>query len=214
MDAKRYFVPTPHGEVSLVFAAKPRDRVVLVIHGAGRRAFQLRGWLDLDVVFAELPGHDLAPMMTGDVAEYARAFNAAVEYVWPDLALTVVGESFGGIVALHMRAHRKVLIDPPMQPTSAVFREIQQGYVAPWLWPALIVDHWRLLDVQERPVEAVCASCSILPPDAIKRLGEHPKVRLNVVQGGHVLMDDNPADIARILAGQEQQNNAAGTANT
>lgn len=205
MDAKRYFVPTPHGAVSLVFAAKPRDRVMLVIHGAGRRAFQLRGWLALDVVFAELPGHDLAPMMGGDLATYAEAFNLAVEQVWPGLPLTVVGESLGGIVALHMRADRKVLIDPPMQPTTEVETELRVGFVAEWLKPHLRVAHWPLLDAQEAPLEVVCASRSILPPDAIKRLGDHPRVRLSVIDGGHVLMDDNPEGVARILAGHQDQ---------
>ena len=60
MDAKRYFIPTPQGEVSLVFAHKPRNEVIVIIHGAGRRAFQLRSWLAHDVVLAELPGHDRA----------------------------------------------------------------------------------------------------------------------------------------------------------
>ncbi|MDO8408885.1 MAG: hypothetical protein Q7S93_02320 [Phenylobacterium sp.] len=65
MEAKRYFVPTPYGEVSLVFAPKPREEVVVIIHGAGRRAFQLRSWLAYDAVRAELPGHDQGPEMAG-----------------------------------------------------------------------------------------------------------------------------------------------------
>lgn len=208
MDAKRYFLPTPHGEVSLVFAHKPRVSVVVVIHGAGRRAFQLRSWLDHDVVLAELPGHDLAPMMEGDLATYAAAFSSALEQVWPGLPVTVVGESLGGIVALHMKSDRTILIDPPMEPTPEVDQELRVGFVADWLKPYLHQTYWKLLDYPDQPVEVVCASRSILSPDAVKRLGDHPRVQLSIVEGGHVLMDENPEEIVAILKRKQKDNHA------
>lgn len=201
MEAKRYFVPTPYGEVSLVFAHKPRDEVTVIIHGAGRRAFQLRSWLVHDVVLAELPGHDLAPMMEGDLSTYAQAYQAALAHVWPDRPLTIVGESLGGLVALQM-AGRIVAVDPPLEPTPSVETELRVGFVAEWLKPPLRVEHWELIDRLDHPVDVICPTRSILPAAAIERLANHPMVRLSVVEGGHVLLDDSPEDIASILRGE------------
>jgi pimeloyl-ACP methyl ester carboxylesterase len=198
MDAKRYFIPTPQGEVSLVFAHKPRNEVIVIIHGAGRRAFQLRSWLAHDVVLAELPGHDRAPMMEGDLSTYAAAYQAAIAHVWPGLPLTIVGESLGGLVALQMSG-RIIAVDPPLEPTPEVETELRVGFVAEWLKPPLRVEHWDLLDRLERPVEVICPTRSILPPTAIHRLCNHPLVSLSIFEGGHVLLDDNPAAVASIL---------------
>ncbi len=206
MDAKRYFVPTPHGEVSLVFAEKPREQVLVILHGAGRIAFQLRDWLISDAVLAELPGHDGAPLFTTDLSIFAESLYNAIRSIWPDLHLTIVGESLGSIVALQMTADRIVLLDPPMEPTPEVEKEIRVGFVAEWLKPHLRHSYWDLLDVIDRPVEVLCASRSILSPQAIDRLRIHPNVKLSMIEGGHVLMKDNPQGVAFYLAHQENYN--------
>jgi pimeloyl-ACP methyl ester carboxylesterase len=198
MEAKRYFVPTPCGEVSLVFAHKPRDEVVVIIHGAGRRAFQLRSWLAHDVVLAELPGHDMAPMMEGDLSTYARAYQAALAHVWPGRPATIIGESLGGLIALQM-AGRIIAVDPPLEPTPEVETELRVGFVAEWLKPPLRIEHWDLIDRLDHPVEVICPTRSILPETAIKRLESHPMVHMSRFEGGHVLLDDNPEAIASIL---------------
>ncbi len=201
MEAKRYFVPTPYGEVSLVFAHKPRDQVTVIIHGAGRRAFQLRSWLAHDVVLAELPGHDVAPMMEGDLSTYAQAYQAALTHVWPDRPVTVVGESLGGLVALQMHG-RIIAVDPPLEPTPAVEHELKFGFIADWLKRPLRDNHWNLIDMLDRCVEIICPTRSILPLAAIDRLKDHPLVRLSILEGGHVLLDDNPEAVASILKGR------------
>ena len=201
MEAKRYFVPTALGDVSLVFEMKPREDVVVIIHGAGRIAFQLKDWLANDVVLAELPGHDAAPPITEELDVFSDALDQAIRYVWPDKPITLVGESLGSIVALQSRADRKILVDPPMELTPDVDQEMKVGFITEWLKPHLRKSYWHLLDQQSRPVDAICASRSILPPQAIQRLRIHPNIRFHLIDGGHVLMKDNPEGIARILYG-------------
>ncbi|MDP1616778.1 alpha/beta fold hydrolase [Phenylobacterium sp.] len=198
MEAKRYLIPTPHGEVSLVFANKPRDEVVVIIHGAGRRAFQLRSWLAHDVVLAELPGHDVAPMIEGDLATYAAAYEAALAHVWPGLPVTVVGESLGGLVALQMSG-RVIAVDPPLEPTPEVEHELRVGFVATWLKPILRTEHWHLLDNLGQDVEIICPTRSILPEKSIDRIQGYPRVHLSRAEGGHVLLDENPDAVLNVL---------------
>lgn len=214
MDAKRYFVPTPHGEVSLVFTEKPREQILVILHGAGRIAFQLRDWLSVDAILAELPGHDNAPLFTEDLTVFAKSLNIAISSLWPDLHLTLVGESLGAIVALQMKADRIILLDPPMEPTPEVEHELRVGFVAEWLKPHLRKSYWDLLDNLDQTVEVVCASRSILSAYAIDRLRNHHNITLAMIQGGHVLMKDNPQGVALYLAHQENYNCTTTSADT
>lgn len=197
--ARRYFIPTPGGEVALVFEPSPRSSVLAIIHGAARRSIQLKPWLAHNAVLIELPGHGQAPWIEGGVADWARAFQAALDHLWPGLPVTLVGESLGGVISLHMSASRTILLDPPMQPTEAVEHEIRHGNVAEWLRPLIRADYWSLLDEQERVVEVVCGADGILPEAARARLACHPRVIFQLVAGGHVLLDDNPEAILQIV---------------
>lgn len=198
-DLRRYFVPTPHGEVSLVFDRVARTEVLAVIHGAARRSLQLKPWAERGAVLVELPGHGQAPMIEAKVEVWAAAFQAALRQLWPSQPLTLVGESLGGVIALHMAAQRRILLDPPMEATPAVAHEIRYGNVAPWLRPMITSDHWPLLDSQRQRVEAVCASDGILPQTARDRLSVHPMVDYSEMPGGHVLLDENPEGVLRLI---------------
>lgn len=200
MEAKRYVVPTPYGEVSLIFGHRSAEAVTVFIHGAARTAHKLAAWLEPGTALAELPGHDSGPFIEGGVVTWAAALESAIGYVWPTARITLVGESLGGIIALHMRAHRVVALDPPMEPTAAVEREIRTGFVAPFLHPLLTRPYWSVLDAIRMPAEVICGLGGILPAKAIVRLAGHPNVRFNLLAGGHVLLDDNPEGVRRILA--------------
>lgn len=198
-DLRRYFVPTSHGEVSLVFGSLARAEVLAVIHGAARRSLQLKPWAERGAVLVELPGHGQAPMIEATVEVWAAAFQAALRHLWPTQPMTLVGESLGGVIALHMDAERRILLDPPMEPTPAVAHEIRYGNVAPWLQPLITSDYWALLDSQRQGVEAVCATDGILPQAARDRLSAHPNVVYGEMPGGHVLLDDNPQAVLRLI---------------
>ena len=167
-DLRRYFVPAPHGEVSLVFDRLARAEVLAIIHGA-------------------------APAIAA-----AQAVGGAGQ-LWAAQPITLVGESLGGVIALHMEAERRILLDPPMEPTPAVAHEIRYGNVAPWLQPLITSDYWSLLDSQDQRVEAVCASNGILPQAARDRLSAHPNVDYGEIAGGHVLLDDNPQAVLQLI---------------
>lgn len=198
-DLRRYFVPTPHGGVSLVFDRLARAEVLAIIHGAARRSLQLKPWAERGAVLVELPGHGQAPMIEAKVEVWAAAFQAALRQLWAAQPITLVGESLGGVIALHMEAERRILLDPPMEPTPAVAHEIRYGNVAPWLQPLITSDYWSLLDSQDQRVEAVCASNGILPQAARDRLSAHPNVDYGEIAGGHVLLDDNPQAVLQLI---------------
>ncbi len=198
-DLRRYFIPTPHGEVGLVFGSLARADVLAIIHGAARRSLQLRPWAERDAVLVELPGHGSAPMIEARIEVWAAAFQAALRQLWPDRPLTLVGESLGGVIALHMDAERRILLDPPLEATPAVAHEIRHGHIAPWLQPLITADYWPLLDSQSQTVEVVCASDGILPERARRRLCVHPRVAYSLVRGGHVLLDDNPQAVLELI---------------
>lgn len=198
-DLRRYFVPTSHGEVSLIFGPLARTEVLAIIHGAARRSLQLKPWAERGAVLVELPGHGQAPMIEAKVEVWAAAFQAALRQLWQAQPMTLVGESLGGVIALHMDAERRILLDPPMEPTPAVAHEIRYGNVAPWLQPLITSDYWPLLDSQGQGVEAVCATDGILPQAARDRLSAHPNVAYGEMPGGHVLLDDNPQAVLRLI---------------
>lgn len=208
-EPRRYIIPTPYGQVALVFAPVMVDALTVFIHGAARRSVQLRRWLRPGTALLELPGHGVAPMIDGGVKTWAKAFQHAISTVWPAVRLTLVGESLGGIIAMHMTAERIIALDPPMQPTEAVEREIEHGNVADFLRPMIRADYWSLLDAQERPVEVICAERGILPADARERLSRNEKVALSTAPCGHLILDEAPEVVEAALARQQDNDDAA-----
>ncbi|WP_375268953.1 alpha/beta fold hydrolase [Phenylobacterium sp.] len=99
--------------MSLVFDRLARAEVLAIIHGAARRSLQLKPWAERGAVLVELPGHGQAPMIEAKVEVWAAAFQAALRQLWATQPITLVGESLGGVIALHMEAERRILLDPP-----------------------------------------------------------------------------------------------------
>ena len=198
-EIRRYFVRTPEGDVSLVSGSIHSVEPVIFIHGAARNSAKLAKWVTPGSALLELPGHGVAPFISGNIEKWRAAFQHAIETVWPSKNITLVGESLGGILALGMKAARTIAIDPPMQPTEAVEHEIQHGNVAEFLRPMLRASYWDLLDRLEKKVEIVCATEGILPIVARERLRTHAMVEFHEISGGHLLLDENSDEIAEML---------------
>lgn len=203
-EIRRYFVPTPRGEVSLVFAPVAAETVTVFIHGAARNSNKLAPWIRRGSALIELPGHGVAPYIEGDAEAWASEFESAIAKVWPGASITLVGESLGGIIAMHMSADRTFCLDPPMQPTAAVEREIRYGNVAEFLRPMVRSTYWNVLDNLQRPINVICASEGILPAQAKTRLSQHPMVIYDEISGGHLLLDERRREVEFALNRQKE----------
>lgn len=190
MDVRRMLTDTPWGRVSFVGRTGPRRAVRLLVHGAGRRASHLLPWAGEGYVLAELPGHGAGPMMEGGLEACARAFDHALRARWPQAALSVVGESLGGLVALAMDVEQVVALDPPLAPSPILRATVASGALSPWAVPILSASHWSLLD--RRPAHIAIAADSILDKPSIERLMAHPLACAKTLPGWHVLLDDQP----------------------
>ncbi len=198
-ETRRYFIPTSEGEVSLIFAPEPLDNVTVFVHGAARNSTKLAKWVRSGAALLELPGHGTAPLIDGRVEVWSAAFQAAIDKVWPFAKVTVVGESLGGIIAMLMSPSRTIALDPPIEPTEAVEREILYGNVAEFLRPMLRTNYWHILDKIDRPIEVVCATNGILNFDTKSRLSAHRQVLYKEVESGHLILDENPDAISQML---------------
>lgn len=201
MDLRRIQIATSHGLASFIGIPGPRDHVRVIIHGAGRRAetATILPWADDGALLAELPGHGEGPMIRGGVLEAADSFRQAIARRWPDVPVTVMGESLGALVALAMGADRTIALDPAMEPTPEVDKVIESGRLHPWAVESLRRNYWGLLDSLRRPVDVVCASGTILSAASVKRLERHPMVRLSRLEGWHLLLDERPDECRALL---------------
>lgn len=210
-EPRRYFVPTSAGNLSLIFAQKHRSRVDLIIHGAGRHPIQLKHWLKFDAVLWELPGHGQAPLLSGDVHSWSSAIFEAITRVFGDLPILAAGESFGGLLALMMKAERHIAFDPFIEPHEAVRKEISEGHLSPWMGEFLSRSYLREICDLEYEFDVVLASLSVDPnsstpsivcPGVRATLRSLEHARIFEMDAGHLLFDEDPAGCEAIIFGQ------------
>lgn len=117
-------VPTKRGDIWLrgEFNREAPDRpILLIIRGAFAK---LSDWTILisvfrqaDVVIADLPGINCPFFRESSVAEFAKAFDEAIESTYADRKVVVFGMSIGGLVAMslhHPSITRVIACDPPL----------------------------------------------------------------------------------------------------
>ena len=111
MDMTNYWVRTCRGQI--VMTAETRTPNVLMIHGFGRKAYQLFGWRDRipGLGFVHLPGH------SGPATLDANSFEVWVEgfthlmSIFPKPPL-VIAESLGAMLAMCVPTTAMIAIDP------------------------------------------------------------------------------------------------------
>lgn len=210
IEAKRYFVPTSVGDISLIFAPTQRSRVDLVVHGAGRHPVQLRRWLQHDAVLWELPGHGQARDIFGDARRWVSGIDEAIANVFGRLPVTSIGESFGGLLALMMKSERHIAFDPFIEPNAFVDRELYEGNLPPRMGELLSRSYFREVCEINHDFEIVLASLnpdrdsstpSIVPEVTREALRSLKRARVVEMNAGHLLFDENPEGCEAIVFG-------------
>lgn len=120
--ARRYLIATDAGPAALVFDSRilqSQRPIIVLFHGAFRRAASLSEWLDrlqglADVVLAELPGHGQAPPCAPPSLErFTELFSLALTQTFPGRPMVLAGESLGALVAASLsRLGPVVALDP------------------------------------------------------------------------------------------------------
>lgn len=121
-EASPFTVSMPTGRLLGWHWGKREDPVVVLMHGWGGRAAQLRGYVTplmargYSVVAFDAPGHGMTGGRESSVVHMAAALEAVLKQVGP--AHAVVGHSIGGAVAGYVLARgadvgKAVLLAPP-----------------------------------------------------------------------------------------------------
>lgn len=210
---RNYFIQTREGQV--VFSANEAvmdsdGPVTLMIHGAYRGVRTLAPWVDRVTrpVFAHLPGHSGAPVLSGTGLDvWTRAFSAAASAL--RRKILAVGESVGGLVALGLPVEGVVAVDPffetsklwPLRHTleAAAARGLPSPAAA-ILAPGNVYygqfDLCRVVPeiiIGDEPLGAprpMDRTPSFVDAADLARIGD--RARIHRIMGGHALLDENP----------------------
>jgi len=150
-----------------------------------------------DVVVCHLPGLHTRPVATPTVAAFAAAYDEAIRRRLPARWILRFGLSVGGLVALAMREGDAVLaIDPPfseplLEPFGPIFPQVLGGVVG--------IDHRPLLEGVNAPAHVLMASRGLIAPADQALLIGHPRIRAEVIAGGHDLPEEAPKAIVAAL---------------
>jgi len=219
---RNLFVRTRFGQV--VFCApdevlKARDPAILMIHGAFRAASTLLPWQDRlpNVVFANLPGHGGAPMLTQTSLDaWTEALSAGIAAAMPRPVLAV-GESLGGLVALGLTGVGGVVAFDPFFRTDALWpvRAAMSAAIAlgksnpaaPIFAPGQT--YYRQLDRTEALATVVTGDVPLMPERPLDRApclmeeadctAAAARVQLVRIAGGHNLLDEQPDACRQII---------------
>lgn len=209
--------------------ARSRRPVVVLIHGAFRVASDLAAWLDrlddlpADIVLACLPGHGNGPPLArAGMAAMIENFQDALAVIAPR-GVTILGESLGGLIGL-AQAYPCVAFEPPLAtaklwPIWTGLRLAQtQGLAVPAGFAEAVFgapenghDYSGLLDRSSAPGLVVLGDVPLQPPRDLtttpsllddadrKALAARPRLRVEVLAGGHELLKEAPDDCERLI---------------
>ncbi len=126
-EASLFTVPMPTGRLVGWRWGRPEDPVVVLVHGWGGRAAQMRGYVapltarGFSVVGFDAPGHGMSGGRESSIVHMAAALEAVLRQTGPVHA--VIGHSVGGAVSAYVlsrgaQVKRAVLLAPPASLTE------------------------------------------------------------------------------------------------